>query len=970
MKVFITKSIILFFCITFLNAQDSHFINYSTKDGLPSREVYDVEVDQAGLIWLTTDRGVCTFDGYNFKTYTTQDGLADNVNFEIYRDSKNRLWLNGYGGGVSVFENGKFSPIKENENLVKILDGQWTSDILESTDGKIYSTRQRVKKRDNRIMELDIEDLPKEMNEDDVNESFKVYQFDQFTLVDLGENGFVLNSIVDLLGYNQPTVAHRSGDHWYYHSKNRVFKYNSQSNSISHYNLVQSIGSLYIDKDDNFWVCTAEGLYFFRDGQLDNEPLHYFQDKTITSIAEDQEGAFWVTCTQNGVYYIPSLDVVSLDIKEEDNSNKSYFAIGTLDNHIVFGGKDSKVTVLDKKGSVNKFSVEDYSHDVRYISKNEDRLFCNSHIIFEKNGKITVQGDKANFSGVTRKLNNGHLLQIASGRGFIIYDELGNPIYTSLISNRTFSSVVTSVAEIDNTIWIGTLKGLYKVINYQYTDVQPVLIDGKEVFGRVNYIHPDANKNLWIGTIGNGLFYFSEDKIYTLRKKNGLNSDMINRILLMKDTTICLATNKGVNVVSYEYSTDTLIFSDIKNFTISDGLISNFINDIKFWNDKIWLATDNGICHFNPEYFDKSFSEIPVFINEMIVNDSIYEEGQNLVLKHNQNDLQINYTGISFKKENEDSFYRFRLNVEKEASNWIYTNDKNIRYNNLAPGNYTFEVAAKNKSNIWTSVPAKISFQIKPHFIDTLWFKSLAFILFISLVGAATYAQIKRMQLREYEKRKLQEAKLNALRNQMNPHFVFNSLNSIQSFIFKKDIEKANYYLSKFSRLMRDSLQYTRLDYITLREEVDFIKNYLELEAMRFSGKFEFKIRMEESLDLEFITIPSLIIQPVLENSIKHAFNNLPYLGLLTIDIKEKDENRLEVFVQDNGSGLTANQEKNNQENAMYKSLGLEIIKDRIDLLNKKSSNPIASIDITNLSDIDEDRKGLLVHFILPIKNI
>ena len=204
----------------------------------------------------------------------------------------------------------------------------------------------------------------------------------------------------------------------------------------------------------------------------------------------------------------------------------------------------------------------------------------------------------------------------------------------------------------------------------------------------------------------------------------------------------------------------------------------------------------------------------------------------------------------------------------------------------------------------------------------------------------------------------------------MNPHFVFNSLNAIQSFMFKNDIENANYYMSKFSVLMRNSLQYTRLDFISLRDEIDFVKTYLELETMRFSGKFDYIINIEDSVDLDFIQIPSLLLQPILENSIKHAFKNINYTGLIILEVTEKDENSLEVYIRDNGVGVAGVIEKKTNLNEKHKSFGLEIVKERIALLNSGAFNTKASIDLVNISDIKKDETGFQVHFILPIKNV
>jgi len=202
----------------------------------------------------------------------------------------------------------------------------------------------------------------------------------------------------------------------------------------------------------------------------------------------------------------------------------------------------------------------------------------------------------------------------------------------------------------------------------------------------------------------------------------------------------------------------------------------------------------------------------------------------------------------------------------------------------------------------------------------------------------------------------------------MNPHFVFNALNSIQNFVFKNDVKKANYYLSRFSKLMRDGLQFARLKYISLEEEIIFLNTYLELEKMRFPDKFTYNVKVEDDIPTNRYYIPPLLFQPILENAVKHAFKNIDYEGLLKINFEEKIPGEvLKITITDNGEGFDLEKVGINKQ-TKNKSLGMEIITNQIALLNSEGKDTKASFKIFNRKSIDSSLSGTQAEFIISVK--
>ena len=300
------------------------------------------------------------------------------------------------------------------------------------------------------------------------------------------------------------------------------------------------------------------------------------------------------------------------------------------------------------------------------------------------------------------------------------------------------------------------------------------------------------------------------------------------------------------------------------------------------------------------------------------------------------------------------AFYKTNFNKKDKDTLWTLTNNLEAQFIDLTPGNYSFGVQASDNKGEYTSDRIELEFKIQKHYSQTVWFKSLVTLLLL-FVGFLLYrAREKTLIRRSKQKEELQEtqlrlkaAELNALRNQMNPHFIYNALNSIQNYIFRGDPEKANYLLSRFGQLMRSSLKLSGLEYITIETELKFLNNYLELEQMRFDDQFTYEVNLssDDMLDLK---IPPLLLQPLLENSIKHGIEGKKN-GHLILDILE-DNTYIILSVEDNGKGY------NPKENS--RRIGpsaLSIIRERIQLINKDRQTP-SSFEIKEVNSESREK--------------
>ena len=726
-----------------------------------------------------------------------------------------------------------------------------------------------------------------------------------------------------------------------------------------------------MDRFDDLWVGTGIGLFLFEGADLTKEPKIYFPQSSITDLKEDFEGNYWMTTGNQGVYFIPDPRINTLHFKDEDTNNARMLTSESLLHKIYFGSYWGKILSVDKNFEIEVLynPQKQFAKNLNHSYKKGNEAYFKSHTIRENEDGTSVQFEDSKFFS---NLLNIPLRDTTSLNRYEKDRELQK--IAQVIKSR-----IQCVEEDKNgALWVGTQSGMFKIeYNDQFKVVKDTSITSSTAL-RINDIRSDSNGNLWIASIGHGVMYKTPDTIYQIGKAEGLRSDLVNCIVIQDSSTLWLGTNQGLNRLSYHFTNNKIHITDIHDYGVLDGLPSNFINAIEYWNGFLWLVTNKGVAYIKPKSLKTEYPNIPIHLEHFMVNDVIRTPKSGLQLQAKENDIFLQMTGISYDKKNTNGFYRYRLSQSNQYSQWNYTNDRNIRFLDLSAGHYTFEAAAKNKSGEWSKTPIRLDFEIEPFFTQTAFFKFLMALLLITVLSILFIfrdTQLKRRNTLQQNlmkvKMKAKEYELVALRNQMNPHFVFNSLNAIQSYIFRNDPLKANYYLSKFSSLMRDSLEFSRLKYIGLKDEIRFLKTYLELEQMRFPEAFDYTIDIDPDIPIQQYSIPSLLFQPVLENIVKHAFKEIEYQGLIEIQINEHAPGQsLSVIIQDNGSGFQGNFFSKPRASTEYKSLGLTIVKNQIEALNMQSEQENASFSIANRADENSTEHGVRVSFVIPVKSL
>ena len=567
-------------------------------------------------------------------------------------------------------------------------------------------------------------------------------------------------------------------------------------------------------------------------------------------------------------------------------------------------------------------------------------------------------------------------------------------------------------------MWIASLGGglfeynskTQKLKNYVHSDKKNSLSNNK-----ILSIFEDLNRRMWIGTDEGGLNLLNPDAgTFTFFSEHeGIPNNVINGILEDNFENLWLYTNKGICKFSPPTSVGSSKFIqgkvkvsknnsysssgkgnesesiNVRTYDSRDGLPTNQFNRgayLKTIDGKMYIGSVLGLVTFEPDSVrDNPYippvvvTDFKLFNHSVVPNDSfnvltkpIYETNE-IHLKYNQNVLSFEFTALNYINPKHN---RYSFKLEGFDLNW---NDADATrrfatYTNLEPGDYTFRVKGSNNDGIWNEKGASIHIVISPPFWRTWWFR--VFVLIV--VGASVYFVIwfRLNQIRKTEEQKtevnklISEARLIALRAQMNPHFIFNSLNSIQQFIYNNDREEAATYLSKFSKLIRQILEHSSQGTILLQDEASILNLYLELEALRFQDKFSFDIDIDEDIDAGYTEIPSMLIQPYIENAILHGLVNKEGEGHISVSIHpdEHSENLLIVSIADNGIGREKAMEINKKKVFKYKnkSMGMSVTNDRLTILNQYQQQNIA-VQIIDLKDEKGNALGTRVDIRIPV---
>ena len=559
----------------------------------------------------------------------------------------------------------------------------------------------------------------------------------------------------------------------------------------------------------------------------------------------------------------------------------------------------------------------------------------------------------------------GNDLWLGTENGLLKYNLKTRKIirFNSPDSSKAASNKNKAICQVGNKIWVGDENGFINIINtgnfsVQHIHLEDEIIRDQKEKSPITQIYVDTRLRVWVAS--NKLYCFDlNGKQLRFPFTRELQNKKVKSVIEDYEGKLWVATDNGLYAINTENGATMSYFE-------TDGLQGNTFNrwSFRMFDGSLIVGGRNGFNIINPNKIllnqkipQVEISGIRVF-NKLIGNDFTLQN--TITLPYYQNHFTVEMAALDFSSPEKN---RYSYKLEGLNSSWINNgNLSSATFTNLSPGIYYLRVKASNNDGFWTLNPKVLTIIINPPFWRSWW----ALTLLVIALGALAVYVVKMVKEQIKFKEKSIELEQRLLLSQMNPHFIFNALTAIQSYIFRNDPKSAGKYLASFAKLVRLILENSRTKYTTIGKEVKTLEHYLELQALRFDEKFEFKIEVDPEIERESMTIPPMLTQPFIENAIEHGIINVEDKGKIIIRYI-LDENIILIEVEDDGIGINKAAQLQRPGQKDHISLATKISKERLENLNKLEKGKI-KMEIIDLSSIDVSLHGTKVTFKIPYK--
>ncbi|MBF4472630.1 histidine kinase [Flavobacterium sp. HJJ] len=977
----------LLFFIEIVFSQQFPSTNFSTIDGLPNNSVYSIFKDSRGILWVGTANGLSAIQNGEVKNYYTSDGLAHNNCWAIVEDSNHNMWFGSHGGGITFYNGKKFEVINQKSGLIhdKIrrlfiyknllyIGTEFGISVLDIKTHKIILSKKIIGCR--KLFQV--------MDFVEINSKIYFGTFnDGFWRVDLATKS------ITLINHKQPDIfsIHKTNDSLFIcHSDN----INQAISRISTKDYLANIDTNIHFGSSVFWnfatdkrgvtYVAGNGINFATGGicKINNNKiinlndvfgvdstevwsLYYDYQTDILYVGTMNKGLFKIDLKQQIKYYPASfynkdkLDIVS--ITNFQNQNLILHKAGLLflkENKIKSEVSNEKFYDFARYSFRTNPKLEQYGYfDVFSKTKLdafELRGFKVVNSIAWVNSTIGLFG--VNSDGIIKEYYpysvsafgfpnpNKIIFQVAYGK-FSTVDNFRNNIKAkeyNLINENIPRDAFDILPIYSRNYIVSSSNGLYTYQNGKFYSYSLSKIWNEKELARVTV---NDKKELVIANSFGDIFIIDVSKGFKIIKKIDrklLNGNSISFLECYKDY-LFIGTEMGLNI----YKNDKVRLIDDEQGLTTKAFTSSYIK-----GTILTMGTQNGYFEFDFKNYISTRSTVRnikitgMEVDFEAINENRFKwlgyDSDDIVLPYNKNTISIGFEPQNAQYPNKLE-YRYRV-IGLSNSNWSkWTKDKSINLTYLPNGRYEIRLETKDLFSGVVSSNDILNIIITPPFWKTWWFL-LGNFIFMLICAYLIYVNrirfVKKQERAKYEvQKRLAETKMEALQSQMNPHFIFNAMNSIQNYIIDNNIDDALMYMGEFSKLIRQTLDNSSKLRINLADEIQYLQTYVRLENMRFQNQIAFELIIDEELDLFETEIPPMLIQPFIENVFVHAFDSHSTNPKLVLSFRQRD-NYLFCEIIDNGKGMVSV-----NINKLHTSKGIALAKERIALFQVDNENPI-----------------------------
>ncbi len=914
------------------------------EDGLPDNNIFVATQDKNGILWFSSNAGLISFDGYNFQTYNEKDGIANAEIWSVDIDHHGTLWF-GNLGPLSYY-NGAFNHVPKYQDI----SPHRHFNVGENHFFRSYSNQLYKVVSNDSIQAYNFygnylfndKDSFEYLCHDNVKGlTIEVFKNGKTISCLKSENVFDQNTRFYSNSFDQNAIIYAANRAWYFDGLN--IKEVPINNFFKDKNVNIEYGD-WVD-ENTFYLYNFKGEFVILDKSFNElSSFDFLKDLQTNSVFKDRVGNYWI-CTKNGIYFKNKGEDTVLNFKlPTENVNEDILVIET-DNFgkLWIGASRGNLYHLDTRANkIDKHFTNKGSFPIKDIIIKDDKLYyATNNLVFEENLPVLKSNNLAKSYELRYGLKSFFLhgendLYVSFPKTIAKY-KLGNELHEfSYKGTRQLEIQSNSAGEI---LFAGK-EGIMKLKNDNLAFLN---LSHKIVKESVTKMKVDSLDNIWLGIGSNGLFRIIGNSVDTI--KNTLDA-RITDIEVSHNGTVYASSQKGIFVIKLDHNNQVIESLIVDK---SNGLSTNIIFGLAINDTHLFAHTQDRIMQIELQDLEsKVYNHASLVLSDLFVNKTKVKINDSYAFDYDENNVEINFVAISFEQL-KNITYMYML--KGWDNDWYSTNTPKVSFDNLPAGNYTFIVNAYDKNSIQLGEEQSLEFQI----LNPWWASSVLKSFLLLLAGFFIYRFARwrsdKLNLKNKEKqdieRKLTELKIEALQAQMNPHFIFNALQSIQDFIFKHDEYEANKYIVKFSKLMRFFLELSKEKQCTLDEEIQMIELYIELEKLRFNDLFDYTIDVASDVDTKYTLIPSMVIQPFVENAINHGLYYLDNKGQLTIKVWIKNE-LLYCSIEDNGVGRIEAERQKNNSLSKTKSRGMQILKER-EAISKISNKMLFDFNIVDL---------------------
>lgn len=976
-----------------VNAQSFSTRLYTTADGLTDNYIFTVYQDSFGYIWIGTANGLNRFDGKKFTNYGLKQGLPSASVDRVYEDQQHRLWL-GTRKGIAelqgdscytyplsdhlpvIFVSGFFEPVKgtlcatTSSGLYTFMGNQWVKTPLypgydDVSIGQIRITSQGwfINYRNNTIIRR---------NPDG---SFK-------KLIQVETSGAWINAML------------QAGDTVYIGNYNGMKKITGDSlvpvfaDSLFH----RKTYSMYYSPSGHFWMGTAQdGVLGIINGKFKKITVPY---NLVSNFLEDRDHNIWAACFQGLVKIIPSSFSTFNDPSLSGVKHIRHFSV-TKGASLLVNGEDGQLHIFSQTDSMSGKSFR-HERDIHFPQKND---FTDYHA-FDQDGNMWVSTRNGNIymlneKGLSDKNNiikpvNRSVRGLAfitktdefyvCGDSVLLYGNRESLDTFFGASNHQFIRMPNNIIihQQSGTVLVETLDDLTFFIN----EKKEIKLLGKNILSELTYAAPDPLKpgtlNIWTVEQGREIRSFTWDgktppvPVDVIRETDGLPNQYILNIAADDEGKLWIASTRGL-LLMQKNKEGRWIHQDMEIFETGLPSVLSFTRLCLDENKNVWMSMNQQLLRFDSRNTRISIPVIKVMIEKIqIINKSpdwlfnpdtsagFLNLPMHPRLSHHNNTITVFFNAIQLTDQSLPEYSYRLLNTDTTWS--AAEQNNNVSFYQLAPGDYVFEVKARIRGFDWTE-PARFSFTILKPWWETWWFRSLIVLFASGMIAFIFRYRLMKLKEKSEISNRLRELEMKALKAQMNPHFIHNALNSIQSLILNDQNKLASHYISQFARLLRQVLENADKNMITLEKELYSLQLYVELEKLRMNMDISYSEIVHDDVNPSLVKIPPLILQPFIENAIWHGLSCKQGPKNITIAITEK-EGWIFFDITDNGIGRAEAAKVSNPFPEGNLSKAVQITKGRLlDFNQTETPDPVQFTDLFE----DETPAGTLVRLSLRL---